>query len=158
MGTICGANCEECRGRDECRGCAETCGSPFGGRCIAAEYIKAGGRAAYDEFRRQLLDEINSLLEAEGLPHALALYELPGQYVNLEYPTPGGERVRLLSDNDIYLGTQIEFADRRHRLYTHMQLQPRRQRPRDSRFQAQISISAAQPASSDFYEACSGTA
>ena len=46
-----------------------------------------------------------------GLPHALALYELPGQYVNLEYPTPGGERVRLLSDNDIYLGTQIEFAD-----------------------------------------------
>ena len=98
MGTICGANCDECRGRDECRGCAETCGSP-------------GGRAAYDEFRRQLLDEINSLLEAEGLPHALALYELPGQYVNLEYPTPGGERVRLLSDNDIYLGTQIEFAD-----------------------------------------------
>lgn len=83
MGTICGANCDECRGRDECRGCAETCGSPFGGRCIAAE----------------------------GLPHALALYELPGQYVNLEYPTPGGERVRLLSDNDIYLGTQIEFAD-----------------------------------------------
>ena len=71
----------------------------------------SGGRAAYDEFRRQLLDEINSLLEAEGLPHALALYELPGQYVNLEYPTPGGERVRLLSDNDIYLGTQIEFAD-----------------------------------------------
>jgi len=111
MGTICGANCDECRGRDECRGCAETCGSPFGGRCIAAEYIKAGGRAAYDEFRRQLLDEINLLLEAEGLPHALALYELPGQYVNLEYPTPGGERVRLLSDNDIYLGTQIEFAD-----------------------------------------------
>ena len=80
-------------------------------RSLHRSRIYKGGRAAYDEFRRQLLDEINSLLEAEGLPHALALYELPGQYVNLEYPTPGGERVRLLSDNDIYLGTQIEFAD-----------------------------------------------
>lgn len=88
MGTICGANCDECRGRDECRGCAETCGSPFGGRCIAAEYIKAGGRAAYDEFRRQLLDEINSLLEAEGLPHALALYELPDSMSISSIPLP----------------------------------------------------------------------
>ncbi len=111
MSSICGANCDECRARDDCRGCSETCGRPFGGRCIAAEYIKTGGAAAYREFRQKLLDEVNELLRTEGLPSALALYELPGQYVNLEYPTPGGEHIRLLSDRDVYLGTQIEFAD-----------------------------------------------
>ena len=47
MSSICGANCDECRARDDCRGCSETCGRPFGGRCIAAEYIKTGGTAAY---------------------------------------------------------------------------------------------------------------
>lgn len=111
MSTICGANCDECRMKDECKGCEETCGRPFGGRCIAAEYIKAGGRAAYDSFKSSLLAEINTLLRAEGIPEADGLYELPGQYVNLEYRTPGGDSVRFLSDRDIYLGTQIKFAD-----------------------------------------------
>ena len=41
--SICGANCEKCSFMDSCRGCAATRGRPFGGACIAAEYIKTGG-------------------------------------------------------------------------------------------------------------------
>ena len=37
-GSICGANCEKCSFQDSCRGCAATCGRPFGGTCVAAEY------------------------------------------------------------------------------------------------------------------------
>ena len=44
MSSICGANCNECTMKENCKGCAATYGSPFGGRCIAAEYIRVGGR------------------------------------------------------------------------------------------------------------------
>lgn len=111
MKSLCGANCDECKMKDECKGCESTCGRPFGGRCVAAEYIKTGGRAAYDEFKNKLLREINELLKCEGLPQADALYELLGAVVNLEYPIPSGGTVKLLDDKNVYLGTQIEFAD-----------------------------------------------
>ena len=111
MSTICGAKCEECSFREDCKGCEATCGMPFGEKCIAAEYIKVGGREAYGEFQKGLLSEINTLLKAEGIPEAEALYELPGSFVNLEYPIPGGQTVKLLDDKKIYLGSQIEFAD-----------------------------------------------
>lgn len=109
MSAICGADCAACPTREDCRGCAETCGRPFGGRCIAAEYIKTGGRRAYDEYKKKLLDEVNELLEREGICRAERLYELAGRYVNLEYTVPSGEKIKLLSDDDIYLGTQIEY-------------------------------------------------
>lgn len=111
MGTICGANCKECGFKDDCCGCSATCGKPFGGACIAAEYIKAFGAEKYHEFKRNLLDEINFLLEENGLPQAKKLYELPGSFVNLEYRIPSGKTVKMLDDTRIYLGTQIEFAD-----------------------------------------------
>ena len=60
-----------------------------GGRCVAAEYIKFGGLEAYQQFKQELLSEINVL----------------------EYPMPSGEKVKLLNDKNIYLGAQIEFAD-----------------------------------------------
>ena len=88
MRTYCGANCEGCPSKENCKGCRETCGSPFGGRCVAAEYIKFGGLEAYQKFKQKLLGE-----------------------VNLEYPMPSGEKVKLLNDKNIYLGAQIEFAD-----------------------------------------------
>ena len=110
MSTICGANCGECGFKDECRGCAQTCGRPFGGACVAAEYIKAGGREEYAGFKQKLLAEINELLCANGIPRAEALYELAGFYVNLAYPLPSGEEVKLLDDKKIYLGAQIESA------------------------------------------------
>ena len=67
----------------------------FGGRCVAAEYIKVGGTDAYKTFKAQLLFEINALLSAEGLTEADALYELAGSFVNLEYTLPSGEKVKL---------------------------------------------------------------
>ena len=111
MDNYCGADCTNCNFKDDCKGCAATCGSPFGGRCVAAEYIKGGGTDAYKTFKAQLLFEINALLSAEGLTEADALYELAGSFVNLEYTLPSGEKVKLLNDKNIYLGTQIEFAD-----------------------------------------------
>ena len=111
MKSLCGINCDECQMKNECKGCEATCGHPFGGRCVAAEYIKTGGRAAYDEFKNKLLGEINGLLNGEGLPLVDRLNELSGAFVNLEYPIPSGGTVKLLDDKNIYLGTQIEFAD-----------------------------------------------
>ena len=111
MNTICGANCDSCFFKDDCMGCAATCGKPFGGTCIAAEYIKAGGAEKYHEFKRILLAEVNALLQANGIPVADRLNELPGSYVNLPYPLPNGGAVRMLDDRNIYLGTQIDSAD-----------------------------------------------
>ena len=111
MSTYCGANCESCPSRANCRGCIETGGSPFGGRCVAAEYIKVGGLEAYRQFKERLLDEVNALLTAEGLGPVGGLVELVGRYVNLAYPLPSGERVKLLNDSNIYLGALIELKD-----------------------------------------------
>ena len=111
MRTYCGANCEDCPSKENCKGCRETCGSPFGGRCVAAEYIKFGGMEAYQQFKLALLDEINALLATQGISAIDGLFELVGEYVNLEYPMPSGEKVKLLNDKNIYLGAQIEVAD-----------------------------------------------
>lgn len=51
MDNYCGANCGSCPNKQNCRGCKNTCGSPFGGKCIAAEYIKANGADAYKQFK-----------------------------------------------------------------------------------------------------------
>ena len=112
MKTICGADCGKCPFREECRGCAATCGRPFGGTCVAAEYIKAGGLEKYHEFKQVLSEEVNALLEANGIPPADGLQELAGFYVNLPYPLPSGRAVKMLDDTKVYLGAQIEFADR----------------------------------------------
>ena len=111
MSTYCGANCGTCPSKENCKGCRETCGSPFGGRCVAAEYIKLGGLEAYRQFKHVLLGEINALLAARGIRAIDGLFELVGDCVNLAYPMPGGEKVKLLNDKNIYLGAQIEFAD-----------------------------------------------
>ena len=111
MDTICGANCEKCSFRSTCKGCAATCGRPFGGACVAAEYIKAEGKEKYAEFKKLLLSETNGLLRDYGLPEADALHELAGAYVNLEYPISGEASVKMLDDKRIYLGCQVAAAD-----------------------------------------------
>ena len=107
MGTICGADCAACSFRDRCRGCEKTCGRPFGGACVAAEFIKAQGKEAYEAFKGELLGEINALLEARGLPAADKLHELPGFFVDLAYPLPNGETARFLEGSRVYLGAQL---------------------------------------------------
>ena len=111
MSTICGAQCEGCHFKANCHGCTETCGRPFGGPCIAAECIKACGKEKYAEFKQNLLNEINALLQTNNIPSANALHELPGFFVNLPYPLPSGETVKFLDDKSVYLGTQIEASD-----------------------------------------------
>lgn len=112
MSTYCGADCSNCGFKDKCRGCSETCGKPFGGNCIAAEYIKVGGKEMFEQFKQQIISEFNDL-KIEGMPKINELYCLCGSFVNMEYTLPNGECVKFLDDKNIYLGTQAtcEFSD-----------------------------------------------
>lgn len=112
MNTICGAKCDNCPFKENCKGCAATCGRPFGASCVAAVYIQSRGAEQYRLFKRSLLEEINSLLSGLSLPAAEALHELPGSFVNLRYPLPSGESAPFLDDAKIYLGSQIEIPGR----------------------------------------------
>ena len=61
----------------------------------------------FGAFKKQLMEEINDL-HIEGLPKVENLNALPGSYVNLAYPLPSGEKVKLLDDRTTYLGNQLE--------------------------------------------------
>ena len=111
MATLCGAECSGCSFGAECKGCGETCGKPFGGECVAAEYIKVGGAEEYGRFKESLLREVNELLRANDLPELGGLCELPGSFINMEYTLPGGERVKFLDDTKVYLAGQTEISD-----------------------------------------------
>ena len=109
MESICGANCNDCGyGKNHnCKGCKETNGCPFGKQCFIAKYILTGGKENYELFKKQLVDEINNL-NIEGMPQIDDLNPLNGLFVNLSYPMPNGESFKLLYDDDIYLGNQVE--------------------------------------------------
>ena len=64
-----------------------------------------GGK--FEAFKQQLVDEINAL-RVPGMPKLEKLNALVGAYVNLAYPLPGGNRVKLLDDRATYLGNQLE--------------------------------------------------
>ena len=109
MESICGADCSNCEyGKiNKCKGCKNTNGCPFGNQCFVAKYILTGGKENYELFKKQLVEEINSL-EIPGMSKIDDLNPLNGSFVNLEYMLPNGEYVKLLNDNDIYLGNQVE--------------------------------------------------
>ena len=110
MNSFCGSDsCSECGRLSDCGGCEKTDGRPFGGECIAAKCVKAGGKAAFEELKNQLIDEINAL-KIDGL-RVDNLNLLNGFYVNLEYPLTNGMAVKFLEDNKVYLGNQIERSD-----------------------------------------------
>lgn len=101
MLSICGMECcRECDRKSECGGCAKAEGHPFGGTCIAAECIKRGGMAEFQRLKSRLIDEFNAL-EVKDL-QVKDLNLLNGFFVNLEYPLPNGQAVKLLEDNNIY--------------------------------------------------------
>lgn len=104
--TMCGADCENCFFSDKCSGCARSGCAPFGKDCFVARYIKIGGKEKYEEYKRELIAEINAL-DILGMPKIDALYPLVGGYVNLEYTLPNGENVAFLDDREIYLGSQV---------------------------------------------------
>ena len=109
MESLCGADCSNCGyGKNNaCKGCKATGGCPFGKQCFVAKYILTGGKENYEAFKLQLIDEINSI-SVPGMPKIKDLNPLNGSFVNLAYPMPNGECVKLLNDNDIYLGSQVE--------------------------------------------------
>lgn len=77
------------------------------------KYAELGGEGQFDAFKSQLIEEFNAL-QIEGMPKVTELSALVGGYVNLEYPMPNGQTVKLLDDNATYLGYQLEseFGDR----------------------------------------------
>ena len=109
MSSLCGANCKNCEygKNNNCKGCMETEGCPFGKQCFIAKYILSGGEENYELFKKELIEEINEL-NIPGMPAIDDLNPLNGAFVNLEYPMPNGENMKLLDDNDIYLGNQVE--------------------------------------------------
>ena len=74
------------------------------------QYVELGGREAFEAFKRQLIEEFNTLLHIEGLPRVEDLHVLPGSFVNLEYRLPNGTLARFLDDKASYLGNQLECA------------------------------------------------
>ena len=70
-------------------------------------YTQLGGENKFDEFKQQLIQEINDL-HIEGMPTLESLNALIGSYVNLEYRLPNGAYVKFLDDNVTYLGNQLE--------------------------------------------------
>lgn len=100
--------CKVCPGREKCPGCGETGGHPFGGDCVAAKCIVERGYEAFLALKQALVAEINAL----GIPalHVEDLNLLPGEFVNLEYSLPSGQKVKLLADGNVYLGNQIEIS------------------------------------------------
>ena len=70
-------------------------------------YDELGDNGQFDEFKRQLIDEINDL-HVDGLPRVERLNALVGKYVNLEFTLPSGNKVKFLDDGKTYLGNQLE--------------------------------------------------
>ena len=95
MKSICNADCDNCEygKNNNCKGCINTNGCPFGKECFIAKYILTGGIDNYEHFKKQLIDEINSL-NIPGMPKIDKLHELNGFFVNLSYPMPNGKFVK----------------------------------------------------------------
>ena len=107
MQSICGSDCcSACPQKTACGGCRETQGHPFGGSCVAAAHISREGPEAFADWKRATMAELNAF----NLPDLQLddLHLLNGFYVNLEYRLPNGQAVKLLEDNKVYLGNQIE--------------------------------------------------
>ena len=70
-------------------------------------YTHLAGTAKFEEFKQQLIAEINAL-QIEGMPKVEKLNALVGGYINLPYRLPNGSEVKFLDDGATYLGTQLE--------------------------------------------------
>lgn len=108
--TYCGLDCcGQCPRAAECGGCESTGGEPFGGSCVAAEWVKQGGAERLNQGKQRLIAEVNGL----NVPHVTMteVTLLNGFYVNLAYPLPNGDTIKLLQDQRVYLGTQIAQPD-----------------------------------------------
>ena len=108
MNALCGADCSNCGYRKEqgCKGCEASGGCPSGEKCFIYQCIQEDGTDVYEQLKLTIMDEFNKLA-LPGMPNVTELYALNGTFVNLAYPMPNGEAVKLLNDNAVYLGNQI---------------------------------------------------
>ncbi len=113
MKTLCGLDCSECGLKNECRGCTETNGHPFGGSCMIAVCCAdqgcencGGSFEAPCKLKKQLIAEFNAL-GIEDMEKVTDLNALHGAYINLQYTLPGGQKIKFWDDDRIYLGNQI---------------------------------------------------
>lgn len=110
MLSICGKDCcEKCSRKESCGGCIKAKGHPFGGQCVAANWVQNFGIEGMEERKQALIQEINALSIPDLRITDLNL--LNGFYVNLEYPLPNGQTAKFLRDENIYWGNQIERPD-----------------------------------------------
>ena len=81
MKSICGADCNNCGygKNNKCKGCTESKGCPFGKQCFVYKYIKNGGTENFGLFKKQLIDEFNSL-NVPGMPKIDDLFPINGAY------------------------------------------------------------------------------
>ena len=75
---------------------------------IWKRYAEIGGKEKLEEFMAKLIDEFNTLLHIEGLPKVEHLNVLSGEFINMEYTLPNGEKVKFLDNKQTYLGSQLE--------------------------------------------------
>lgn len=110
MLSICGKDCcEKCSRKESCGGCIKVKGHPFGGQCVAANWVQNFGREGMEERKQALIREINALSIPDLRITDLNL--LNGFYVNLEYPLPNGQTTKFLRDKNIYWGNQVKRPD-----------------------------------------------
>lgn len=114
--SICGADCVNCPSSASCGGCRETNGRPFhGGECILFTCCRAKEQEHCAQcgtacgLKAPLLAAFNAL-GIPDMPEVTDLNALPGAYINLAYPLPNGQMMKLLEDEKIYLGNQLEKA------------------------------------------------
>lgn len=105
MGSICGADCAQCPSKEDCNGCLETGGRPFGKECLVAKYCQKG-EGALEKFREKLMAAFNAL-DIPDMEKVTQLHALKGSIVNVPCPLPNGRTVRLWDDDEIYLGNQL---------------------------------------------------
>ena len=113
MKTLCGLDCNECGLRNECGGCTETNGHPFGGSCMIAGCCEdkecencCRSFEAPCKLKKQLIAEFNAL-GIEDMEEVTGLNALHGAYINLQYSLPSGQKIKFWDDDRIYLGNQI---------------------------------------------------
>lgn len=74
MLSLCGTECcKNCPRLAACGGCKEVDGHPFGGVCVAAEWVKAGGLENLECQKQQLIME--SDLSRVFSPRYITLYQ-----------------------------------------------------------------------------------
>ena len=105
MESICGIDCGECELKDNCAGCSETKGQPFGAECIVALCCQKG-EDALGKLKENLIEAFNGL-HIQDMEKVTCLNALKGSFINIEYSLPGGQKVRFWDDNNIYLGNQM---------------------------------------------------